>query len=112
MTEVMNDTQLRESIRERIALGTVAVTPEMSDYMTCQKCQAGFEWQLVGGQGDWRNRIMCEKCFNIVYGVPHGRVIVPLVALQYGLSERDAREREEEIQARWVEKVARASQFS
>lgn len=105
----MSEYERREEIRKRIARGSVAVTSEMREYMTCEKCGAAFEWLFVGGQGDWKNRILCEYCGNIRLNVPYERIIIPLVALQCGISEAEARRKEELVQRAWLEKLARAS---
>lgn len=55
---------------------------------SCPKCGAGLDRLVVGGVGDWRNKVICEECLSVttisMSQVPR------LVALQYGISEQAA----------------------
>ena len=44
--------------------------PGIEKYKGCEKCGAGFENTYIGGQGDWRQTIMCEVCFHVRRAVP------------------------------------------
>lgn len=105
----MNEYEQRKQIRDRIARSPLTPSAEVQGYMTCPECGSGLEWQYIGGQGDWRQRIVCEYCFHIRKNVPHERVIIPLVAIQYGLTLPEARQREEQAEQEWHATVARAA---
>lgn len=64
----------------------------------CQKCGAGSETLCFGGVGDWRNKVMCERCHHVWH--MHPRQIQALAAQQLGvpepaLAEVDARSQAE-----------------
>lgn len=62
----------------------------LSGYKKCEKCSAPFEKLYIGGDGDWRQTIMCEMCFYIRRAIPL-KIIHELIALQYeniGTTER------------------------
>lgn len=105
----MNQHELLEEIESRIARGTVPIDGLVKQYMTCEKCQAEFKHLILGGSGDWKSTITCTKCFHIRRGVPHSKVLVPLIALQYGIAELHARHREERIEDEWIKTVARST---
>lgn len=100
----MNEYELREAIKARIALRPP--TGALCDYAECQKCNAPLEWLYVGGVGDWMQTITCERCFVVRRGVPFRQVIVPLVAAQYGYPEGEALARLEGAQADYVASLA------
>jgi hypothetical protein len=95
-----------------MARGTVPVTDQLRGYMKCEKCQAEFEYLYIGGVGDWQTRITCEVCRHVRKGVPFRQVIVPLIALQYGLSEADAAAREDASQKEYLASVAEAAEYA
>ena len=101
----------REEIKARIALGSVPISQAMQDHMRCTKCNAEFEFLFPGGVGDWRTTIVCEKCFHIRKNVPLQNVIVPLIALQGGIAEWEARQREERAHRAYLESIAKASDY-
>mgnify|MGYP003674565923 CR=1 FL=1 len=57
-------------------------TGEFAGYKACEKCNAGFKDLYIGGEGDWRQTIMCEACFHVRRGIPL-RIIHELIAEQY-----------------------------
>lgn len=76
---------------------------DLSQWKACPKCGTGLDALLVGGVGSWRNAILCTRCFATQRGLNFERVIVPLVALKYGISWEAAHQAdqrsEEEFQA-------------
>lgn len=83
----------------------------LSEYTNCEKCNAPFSDLYIGGVGDWRTTIMCQRCFHIRDGLSWERVIIPLVARQYNLTIDEARKRDAASQAEYEKMVAEASDF-
>jgi len=54
----------------------------LKGYKKCEKCNAPFERLYVGGDGDWRQTIMCEVCFHVRRAIPL-KIIWELLAHQY-----------------------------
>ena len=107
----MNELDLRQQIRDRINSGSGPISDQLRSYMKCGKCKADFEWLLIGGAGDWKTTITCEACFAVQRGVPYDGVIIPLIAIQYGLSEAEARRRDAIVQEAYIASVARAADY-
>lgn len=72
-------------------------------FKACPECGAGFDQLTIGGQGDWKKTITCEKCFHVQRGLSHESVIIPLIAQQYGISIPQAREVEELLESEYME---------
>ncbi len=52
----------------------------LKGYMECEKCKSKRVY--FGGQGSWRQTIMCEDCFHVRKGVPL-EIIWDLIASTY-----------------------------
>lgn len=85
-----------------MAVVGVPVT-DLRPYMTCPKCRAPLEKLVVGGVGDWRQRILCGTCQHIQAGLSFENVILPLVAEKFGISYQAARRADETSQEEYVE---------
>lgn len=55
----------------------------------CTSCAAPLSELVLGGVGDWRNKVLCLKCMHLQDNV-RPQDMARLVSLQYGISERDA----------------------
>lgn len=42
----------------------------LKQYGSCVRCGSGPQSLLLGGSGDWKDRIVCMECFHIRHGVP------------------------------------------
>lgn len=73
----------------------------------CERCHSPALY--VGGVGDWRYTLVCERCFHIRRGVPYKEVIIPLMMEQYGLSREAALEADERAQKAYMEALARVT---
>jgi hypothetical protein len=72
-------------------------SPSLSQYKTCEKCNAPFEKLYIGGDGDWRQTLMCEMCFHVRRAIPL-KVIWELIAKQYDMSVEAAKKADETSQ--------------
>lgn len=79
----------------------------LEQFKSCEKCAASFSNLYIGGVGDWRTTILCEKCFHVRRGVPYEAVILPLIAQQYGLSLEEARKRDGKAQDAYLALLAK-----
>ena len=80
----------------------------LSGYKRCEKCNGSFETLYIGGDGDWRQTIMCELCFHVRRAIPL-KVIWELIAQQYpniGTAEK-AKSVDEESQRRYQAVLAK-----
>jgi hypothetical protein len=89
----------------------LAVAADLERYMTCQRCGAGFERLYVGGVGDHRQTILCEKCFFIRRNVPYEAVIVPLIAKQYELGVEEAKRRDSTAHQAYIATIAKQANY-
>jgi hypothetical protein len=80
----------------------------LAGYKKCEKCNATFEKLYIGGDGDWRQTIMCEMCFHVRRAIPL-QIIHELIAQQYpsiGTVEK-AKKVDEESQRRYQAVLAK-----
>ena len=80
----------------------------LEGYMRCDKC--GSKRMYYGGQGDWRQTILCEDCFHIRRGVPLEVIWDLMVATYPNITDReDAKRRDEKAQKLWHKTLADAA---
>lgn len=63
----------------------------LAKFRTCPSCGAEIDDLIIGGVGDWRNKIICVRCFKVQKGIPFDEIIVPLAACKHDLSEQSIR---------------------
>lgn len=92
-------------------MNLVNTSPQVSDagrFQSCERCDAELEHLILGGVGDWRNVILCERCFHQRKGVPID-VINKLAARQWGITVAQAEAAQKEADDRYYAALAEIS---
>ncbi len=107
----MSSIKQRQALKETIESSSIEPTSDMKEFMRCEECNASFEFLFIGGKGDWQQTIMCEECFHIRRGVPYTSIIIPLRAIQEGLSVNEASQLLRQQQEDYLTDLAELSNF-
>lgn len=78
----------------------------LAPYAKCEECQAGLDHLIIGGIGDWRHTITCQKCFHIRRGLDYKNIILPLAARQHGRSISHIKKADELAQREYEKALA------
>lgn len=89
-------------------INTSPQTREAERFQTCERCDTELDNLIIGGVGDWRNTILCERCFHLRKGVPMA-VINQLAAWQWGITLAQAEAAQKEADDRYYRALAEIS---